>query len=92
MEAKLKLNWFMSLFLMFLGSLALGQEVEGTASLGDVIYQEYKENGIDKALERYGQIKSSNSAEYELTEWELNRIGYRLMDEGDMDAHDRSVR
>lgn len=89
MESKFKLNWYMSLILMFLCSLTMGQEVKGKKAVGDVIYQEYKENGIDKALDKYSQLKSSNSKEYELTEWELNRIGYRLMEEGDMEGAER---
>ncbi|UJH92284.1 hypothetical protein LZ575_06995 [Antarcticibacterium sp. 1MA-6-2] len=54
-------------------------------SIGDAVYEEYKQNGIDKALAKYRDLKANK--DYEVTEWELNRIGYQLMhDDGDLEA------
>lgn len=56
-------------------------------SIGDVVFEEYQENGIDEALEKYENLKANEADKYNWTEWELNRVGYMLMlDEKDLDA------
>lgn len=86
MKSKINLSWYMSLILMCFFISTYAQDTE-KASIGDVVYEEYKENGIDEALAKYQKLKANEADKYNWTEWELNRIGYRLMlDEKDMDA------
>lgn len=92
MKTNFNLTCIISMFFLCFANSSAAQEIEETKTVGDVIYQEYKENGINKALEKYREIKSSQDSEYKLTEWELNRIGYRVMEEGDMEAAEKLFR
>ncbi|GAB2776551.1 hypothetical protein GCM10010465_23980 [Actinomadura fibrosa] len=59
-------------------------------SIGEAVYSEYQKNGIDKALKMYKTAKMKNSDKYVWTEWELNRIGYVIMNEDqDLDAAEK---
>lgn len=86
MGSKINLSWYMSFIFMcfFISTYAQDPEKE---SIGDVVYEEYQENGIDEALAKYQKLKVNSADQYTWTEWELNRIGYRIMlDEKDMEA------
>lgn len=76
MKANLKLMGLMGLFFLCFSIMAVAQETK--KSVGDAVYQEYKQNGMESALKKYSALKSKTS-EYDLTEWELNRIGYQIM-------------
>ena len=86
MESKINLPWYMSLIFMCFFISTYAQDTD-KASIGDAVYEEYQENGIDEALAMYQKLKADKPDQYTWTEWELNRIGYRIMlDEKDMDA------
>jgi len=72
---------------------ALFSQDQTKNSIGDAVYEEYQQNGIDDALDKYKDLKKNNSNEYNWTEWELNRIGYQLMlDDKDMDAAEKVLK
>lgn len=79
-------------FFLLTGLMAQEEKEMKKASIGDLVYEEYQENGIDAAMEKYEEIKMENPDEYHWDEWELNRIGYDLMEEGDMEAAERVFR
>ncbi|MFD0975904.1 tetratricopeptide repeat protein [Salinimicrobium gaetbulicola] len=86
MKSKINLPWYLSLIFIVFFISTNAQETD-KASIGDVVYEEYQKNGIDKALAKYQKLKTNKADQYTWTEWELNRIGYRLMlDDKDMDA------
>lgn len=90
MDLKLDFRWLISLLLMSFVAAAFGQEKEGKTSIGEVIYREYQENGIDNALKKYSDLKSNQADQYEINEWELNNIGYQIMlDDKDLDAAEK---
>jgi tetratricopeptide (TPR) repeat protein len=88
MEIRSTLNRFLSIFFICLATTVFSQD-EKKKSVGDVVYEEYQKGDVDKALDKYRDLKAKNSADYNFTEWELNRIGYRLMEEGDLDAAEK---
>lgn len=92
MYAFLNLRRTISLMLMFFCATLFAQDVEKKPSIGDEIYQEYQQNGIDNAIQKYQELKANNPSEYHWDEWELNRIGYMLMEEGDHDAAEKVFR
>ena len=90
MELKIKFNQLLSILFFCLATLGYSQDMNNQNSVGDVVYKEYKENGIDKALEKYRELKQNESSKYNFTEWELNRIGYQIMNnDGDLDAAEK---
>lgn len=91
MKAKVILTGLFFLFL-FAGTVAQEDMEMQKASIGDKVYEEYQENGIDAAMEKYEQFEMENPDEYRWNEWELNRIGYQLMGEGDMEAAEKVFR
>ncbi len=89
MRTNFKLPRLMGLFFLCFSVTAFAQDTTEKKSVGDAVYQEYKQNGIDSALEKYSKLKSK-SDEYTLTEWELNRIGYQIMmDDQDMESAEK---
>jgi len=48
-------------------------------SIADELRMIILRNGIDKALSEYGQIKSESPDHYVITETELNKLGYQLL-------------
>lgn len=89
MEIKLNFKGVISIFLLCFATTVFSQDVKKN-SVGDVVYQEYKKGDIDKAMAKYRDLKSKKTAGYEFTEWELNRIGYRLMmEDKDMAAAEK---
>lgn len=57
-------------------------------SMGEKVYNEYKANGIDKAIAKYQTLKKSENKE--LTQADLNLVGYKIMNEdNDMDAAEK---
>lgn len=90
MEIKFNLNQFLSIFFICLAPLVFSQEENSKNSVGDMVYEEYKQNGIDSALEMYRDYKVNKSGDYDFTEWELNRIGYLIMEnDGDLEAAEK---
>lgn len=74
---------------MFFISISFAQDKK---SVGEEIYQEYKANGVDAALNKYTQYKKDTTT-YNINEWELNNIAYKIMNEdGDMEAAERIFR
>lgn len=90
MDLKMDFRWIISLLLMSFVAATFAQEKEGKTPIGETIYQEYRDNGIEKALEKYQEIKSNQADQYNLDEWQLNRIGYKIMlDDKDLDAAEK---
>ena len=89
MKTFLNLKHLMSFVLICSTTLLMSQEKE-KASIADVVYKDYKEKGIDSALERYAKLKEKEAATYKIDEWELNRIGYKIMHEDqDLEAAEK---
>lgn len=79
----------MSFMLMLFLTVGFAQEKK---SLGDEVYREYETGGVDAALSQYRQLKQDTS-NYNVSEWELNRIAYRIMEEdGDLEAAEKIFR
>lgn len=92
MEAKSNIKWFMSFLLMFFFAIGIAQD-EDQSSIGEIVYREYQQNGIEKAILKYKDLKKNESEAYNWNEWELNRVGYTIMqEEGDMDAAEKIFR
>lgn len=92
MKARGYTHWFMSFLLMFFFATAIAQDEE-KASIGDVIYEEYQQNGIDQAVSKYKNLKKNEPEAYKWDEWELNRIGYEIMlQDRDLDAAEKIFR
>lgn len=90
MDLKIDFRWIIGLLLMSFVAAAYGQEKEGKISIGEVIYKEYQENGIENALEKYQELRDSQADQYVINEWELNNIGYQIMlDDKDLDAAEK---
>lgn len=89
MESKINIRWFMSLILMFF-FVALNAQDEEKTSIGEVVYEEYQEDGIDEAIIKYKDLKANQADQYNWDEWELNRVGYRIMnDDNDLEAAEK---
>ncbi len=81
------------LSVIFILSLSWGYaqttEVSNSANPSDELYQTYKNGGIDKAISSYNS-SSVKGDEYTLLSEPLNILGYRLMDEGDLDGAEKA--
>lgn len=89
MESKINSKWFMNLFFMCFFITAFAQDEE-KASVGDVVYEEYQEKGVDEAISKYKDLKANQADQYTWNEWELNRIGYQIMnDDNDLEAAEK---
>jgi hypothetical protein len=89
MRTNFNLPRLISLFILCFSVTVFAQDTIQKKSVGDAVYQEYKQNGIDSALQKYSELKSK-SDEYTITEWELNRIGYQIMiDDQDMESAEK---
>lgn len=76
----------LSFMLMLFFTVGIAQEKK---SLGDEVYKEYEAGGIDAALSKYRQLKQ-DTINYEVSEWVLNNVAYRLMNEKkDMEAAEK---
>lgn len=81
MESKIKnIKWFMS-FLFMCFFVAGHAQDEEKASIGEAVYEEYQQNGIDQAISKYKDLKTNQADQYTWNEWELNKIGYQIMSE-----------
>lgn len=80
MERKLTIKWIISYVLMCLVTVSFGQG-EKKNPIGEYLYQEYKKKGIDHALQQYERSKSGEKDLYLWDEWQLNNLGYKLMQE-----------
>lgn len=81
------------LSVIFILSFSIGfaqkTEVSNSTNPSDQLYQTYKSGGIDKALSSYNSSKAKGD-EYTLLSEPLNVLGYRLMDDGDLDAAEKA--
>lgn len=81
MESKINnIKWFMSFLFMCFFVAGYAQDEE-KASIGEAVYEEYQENGIDQAISKYKDLKTNQADQYTWNEWELNKIGYQIMSE-----------
>ena len=88
MYAQFNFRTIMSVMLICFVTTAFGQDAEKKNSIGDAVYQEYKQNGINLALDKYRELKTNK--DYVVNEWELNRVGYQIMQEdGDLNAAEK---
>lgn len=83
---KTRLLILTGIFFMSLATSAVAQNEKEKNSIGEEVYEEYEANGIDAALAHYEKLKKEEKENYNWDEWELNAIGYKLMEEKDMDA------
>ena len=91
MKVKANINWFLSLVLMCFFTVGIAQEME-KPSIGDVVYDVYQQKGINQAVTKYEKLKKE-SDEYKVDEFELNRIGYKIMmEDKDLDAAEKIFR
>lgn len=89
MESKINNGWIMTLVFMFFFVANYAQDQEKT-SIGEVVYEEYQQNGVDQAIRKYKDLKANEAEEYTWNEWELNNIGYQIMnDDNDLDAAEK---
>lgn len=51
-------------------------------SIAQTLYAVVKQEGVDAALAKYGELKKKQPAMYDFSEPQLNQLGYRLMGEG----------
>ncbi|WP_157893307.1 hypothetical protein [Salegentibacter sediminis] len=86
---KTRLLMLTGIFFMSLVTSAIAQEEKEKNSIGETVYEQYKENGIDAALTHYEKLKKEKKEKYNWDEWELNAIGYKLMEENDMAAAEK---
>ena len=80
MKKLFNLRSAISLMLICFTTLMTAQETK-KVSIADLVYSDYKKNGIEKALQRYAEVKKKEAAKYQIDERELNRIGYVIMEE-----------
>ncbi|MBZ9631928.1 hypothetical protein LB465_14155 [Salegentibacter sp. LM13S] len=86
MEAKVVLKRAVSIMFILCSGFLFAQEDTQTA-LEEKLYEEYKSNGLDKAMEMYKKHKSS---EYKSLEEPLNLLGYKLMmEDKNLDAAEK---
>lgn len=74
------LNSFLSLLLILWIVPAYAQE-EDKKPVGNEVYEAFKAEGIEKAIETYHDLKKKNAEEYLFDELQLNIIGYKIMNE-----------
>ncbi|HSP12655.1 MAG TPA: hypothetical protein VLO29_09015 [Salegentibacter sp.] len=86
---KSKLLMLTGVFFMSLVTSAVAQDEKEKNSIGEAVYEEYEANGIDAALAHYEKLKKEDKENYNWDEWELNAIGYKLMEEQDMAAAEK---
>ncbi|WP_029034617.1 tetratricopeptide repeat protein [Salinimicrobium terrae] len=67
----------MSVMLMLFVTVGFAQEKK---SLGEEVYKTYETSGVDAALAKYRQLKM-DTTNYTVSEWELNDVAYRIMNE-----------
>lgn len=91
METIMKIRWIISFGLICLFTVATAQESQ-KKSIGDEVYAEYQQNGVDSAIQKYEKLKTDTSR-YDVNEWELNRIAYTIMnDDGDLESAEKIFR
>jgi tetratricopeptide (TPR) repeat protein len=83
MKTGIDLKKLISLMLILCGGLLFSQE-ETKVPLEEKLYEEYKSNGLDKAMELY---ENKKTAEFESLQEPLNILGYKLMmEDKDLEA------
>lgn len=75
------------LMVLFFMSFGLAQET--TPNVNEKLYQDYKKKGIEKTLQAY-KSSPANADEYTFLSEPLNVLGYRLMNEGDLEAAEKA--
>lgn len=74
------LNLFLCLLFILWFAPAYAQ-MEDKKSVGEAIYKDYKAKDVDKCIETYRDLKKNNAEEYMFDEFQLNRIGYKIMND-----------
>lgn len=47
-----------------------------------LLYRVVKSNGVEAAVEQYRELQKNGSQQYDLSQNQLNKLGYRLLNEG----------
>ncbi|MBZ9731070.1 hypothetical protein LB467_15350 [Salegentibacter sp. JZCK2] len=85
MKGGIVLRRIISLMLIVCGGLLFAQENTEKA-LEEKLYEEYKSNGLDKAMKMYEKNKTT---EYKNLQEPLNLLGYKLMENKDLEAAEK---
>lgn len=80
MKTHFNLRTAISFMLICFTTLLAAQETR-KASIADLVYADYKKDGIEKALQHYAEVKKKEADKYRIDEFELNRIGYVIMNQ-----------
>ena len=80
MKTHFNLRTAISFMLICFTTLLAAQETR-KASIADLVYADYKKDGIEKALQHYAELKKKEADKYRIDEFELNRIGYVIMNQ-----------
>lgn len=80
MKKHFNLRTAISFMLICFTTLLAAQETR-KASIADLVYADYKKDGIEKALQHYAEVKKKEADKYRIDEFELNRIGYVIMNQ-----------
>lgn len=59
--------------------LAKAEALASTKSIADALLKTIQDKGADAAIQQYHELKTSQSAEYDFGEEELNGLGYQLI-------------
>ena len=77
---KLKITTFLSMLLIVWITPSYAQ-MEDKTPVGNLVYETYKEKGVDEAMEMYRKLKTEGAEEYAFEESQLNFVGYKIMNE-----------
>src|SRR5690606_23877175 len=80
MKNHFNLRIAISFMLICFTTLLAAQETR-KASIADLVYADYKKDGIEKALQHDAELKKKEADKYRIDEFELNRIGYVIMNQ-----------
>lgn len=90
MKTSAKTAGLTSLLLILFIFSGFAQEIPSN-SMGEEVYKAYKAKGVENAISAYKKLKKEDK--YELTQADLNLVGYKIMNEDkDMDAAERIFR
>ena len=77
---KLNITTFLSMLLIVWITPSYAQ-MEDKKPIGNLVYETYKEKGVDEATEIYRKLKTEGAEEYAFDESQLNFVGYKIMNE-----------
>jgi tetratricopeptide (TPR) repeat protein len=61
------------------------EKTEKLPSVGDALYDIINTKGVEAALAEYDKLKKKSADKYNFDEWQLNKLGYRLLEEKKFD-------